>query len=89
MTSIGKDLFLMFCDSTKPFAPGELQKLLGECYADQPALPLTDADIDGLCHSFSGRPVFLPTCAPKLIADEWANLERLRQRENHGTCHEL
>jgi len=87
--SLSNDLFLMFCDSHRPFEPGELQKLLGEANEGLPALPLDESDIDGLCHSFSGRPVHLPTISPKLVADELAQLERVRSRENRGTPHEF
>jgi hypothetical protein len=87
--NLGKELFMLFADTHRPFEPGELQKLLGEANEGLPALPLDEADIDGLCHSFSGRPVHLPTVSHKLVADELAQLERVRSRENRGTPHEF
>jgi hypothetical protein len=89
MSPFAREMFDMLKETYRPPSHSELQRLMGEANEGLPALPLDESDIDGLCHSFSGRPVHLPTVSPKLVADELAKLERARSRENRGTPHEF
>jgi len=89
MSPFAKEMFDMLKETYRPPSHSELQRLLGEANEGLPALPLSEDDVDGLCHSFSGRPVHLPTVPPELVADELAQLEGARKRENRGSPHEL